>query len=188
MELHEGARTVEAPQSTVSKYALSQGILKSRNIIETYRNTASLFGYAIFATWLLGGIWVAVNLPHWIMNSAALTLPTYIIGAGLLGYGMYRGINSFGFYMSAKIARKALPGDPLVARVSSDLGVPEQGMIEAFETMLVSYKGKTEVLYGDQLVTLKLKSKWDDIISADVEYLKVRRELVHTVASTLIKL
>lgn len=187
MELHEGARTVEAPQPTVSKYALSQGVLKGRKAVDAYRDTASNIGYAIFAAWLLGGIWVAVNLPHWIMNSAALTLPTYIIGAGLLGYGMHRGINSFGFSMSTKIARKALPGDPLVARVSSDLGVPEQGMVEAFEAMLVSYKGKTEVLYGDQLVTLKLKTKWDDVISADVQYLKVRRELVHTVASTLIE-
>jgi hypothetical protein len=88
--------------------------------------------------------------------------------------------------MSTKSARKVLPGDSLIARVSSDLGVPEPEMIAAFENMLLSYKSKTEFLHGDHLITLKLKSKWDDVIGNDVKYLKVRREQVRTFASTLI--
>jgi hypothetical protein len=64
--------------------------------------------------------------------------------------------------------------------------VPEPEMMAAFENMLLSYNGRTEFLHGDDLITLKLKKKWDDVIGNDVKYLKVRREEVRTFASTLI--
>jgi hypothetical protein len=186
MESHEGARSTEKPQPTVSKYALSQGVLKGRNVVDSYRNVADFIGYVLFAAWLFSCIGVATNLPRWLMDSAALTLCSYIIFAGLLGYGIHRGVSSFFFFLSTKSTRKILPGDPLIARVSSDLSVPEPEMMAAFENMLLSYNGRTEFLHGDDLITLKLKKKWDDVIGNDVKYLKVRREEVRTFASTLI--
>jgi hypothetical protein len=194
MDGFEENPNLEDSRPAVLKYALSDGVGKAQKLMNVARNLTNNTIYIVCGVWFAVGVWtfssgfMGIDLPRWVLNSITLSLFAFMAVSVAVIYGVVLAVRHFGYLVSSKKVKELLPGDPMVARVASDFELPETMVLEAFETMVIAYKEKSEFVHGSDLIKLKLKSKWDDVLGDYIPYLRVRRVPVSDFANSLIKL
>lgn len=191
MTIESASPANDAPQESVIRYALTEGVVQGRKAAN--RNSSFLtlysflltlaaipavfiFSYHIYsAPWREAAGWQSFES---LITAIAIVAVVFVGGFFLLA--------RFANAVTNQHIKASLSDDSLIARVADDFGFPVDMVSEGFDKMLKNRGAVSEFAHGQTKIRLKIATQRDDVLGRDVSFLKVSKEKAVSVTDGLI--